>query len=194
WWGRSWFSRPGVGIYLSLWLQPPLAPDHLPRLTLLAGLAAVRAVDAYSRGRASLKWPNDVLLNGKKMAGILCEFCETSAGDPGVILGIGINVNHSVEDFPKELRAIATSLRIENGEPVDRTGLILSLLHHLDQEYQAFLVGGEMELAAKWSEHTDMFGQRIALTRGREVLHGTALGLDAWGNLRMRTSEGREMT
>ncbi len=191
--GRSWHSLPGMGLYLSAVLKPRVAPEHLSQLTLLAGVAAVLTVNEFTSQKVRLKWPNDILINGKKLAGILCEYCVFDNGDTGVILGIGINVNHTASDFPEELRTTATSLLLETGHRIDRLTLTLSLLEHLDQQYQAYLLGGEQGVIRQWAEHTDMFGKKVRITRGRESITGTATGLDSWGNLLLRTETGEEM-
>ncbi|MFQ5451525.1 MAG: biotin--[acetyl-CoA-carboxylase] ligase [Nitrospinaceae bacterium] len=189
---RSWISVPEVGIYLSVILKPRISPDHIPQLTLLAGVAAVSAVNAFSRTPARLKWPNDILLKGKKLCGVLCEYCPPEENKGGIVMGIGINVNHGPSQFPEDLRNTATSLKIENGEPVDRLALILSVLNHLDQEYEAYLLGGEQQVIKKWADHSDMFGKHILLTQGSSSTGGTAVGLDSLGRLKVLTDDGRE--
>ncbi len=109
------------------------------------------------------------------------------------MVGIGINANQNLSHFPEELAPIATSLFIENKVVVDRTALILSLLTHLDQEYESFLLGDDAALVKKWSENTDMFGKEITLNRGSEHFQGTALRLDPLGRLVVRSHEGQEM-
>lgn len=190
--GRSWVSPPGLGIYLSVLLTPTLSPRQFPSLTLLAGVAAVTAINEFSHTPAMLKWPNDILLKGKKLCGILCELLPLENQRSGVVVGIGININHSATQFPKELRHSATSLKIENGAPVDRFHLVRSLLNHLDSEYEACLVAGPAPLVKKWTEHTDMFDKQISLKQGKSVIHGTAVRLDPLGNLVIRTPDGRE--
>jgi BirA family transcriptional regulator, biotin operon repressor / biotin---[acetyl-CoA-carboxylase] ligase len=190
--GRSWESSPGTGVYMSVLLKPEIQPQRLPLLTLLAGVAAVQAVNAFANRKAQLKWPNDILLNGKKISGILSEYHPTPGGGNAVIIGIGVNANHSPSDFPEELRSIATSLRIETGRPVDRTALACALIRHLDREYNAFLQG-ESDVIEKWMHYSDMSGKKVSVTRGTAVIHGTALGLDSLGRLLIRTTDGKEM-
>ena len=122
--GRTWHSAPGTGIYISTLIRPNLPPEQLPILTLMAGLATVKAVNEFTSNRAQLKWPNDLLLNGKKIAGILCEYYPKNI--PAVIIGIGINVNQT--QFPTEIKEIATSLKLETGEEINRTALIKQLI------------------------------------------------------------------
>jgi len=192
--GRTWHSPTETGIYLSVLLKPRLAPDHLPRLTLMAGVAAVFALNEFSPRRATLKWPNDILISGKKVCGLLCEHARSSEGTTGVVIGVGINVNQLPEQFPEELKGTATSLLIENDSPVERVPLIRSFLNHLDQEYQAYLMDGGQEMIRKWSDHTDLFEKQVTVTRGSDITCGTALRLDESGRLVVRTDEGKELT
>ncbi|MDA0692442.1 MAG: biotin--[acetyl-CoA-carboxylase] ligase [Nitrospinae bacterium] len=191
--GRSWVSPPGTGIYMSVLLKPQIQPQRLPQLTLLAGLASVQAINEFSSQKVQLKWPNDILLNGKKLCGILSEYHATQSGESAVIIGIGVNVNHSRNDFPEDLRPIATSLMIETGSPVDRQALATAIIRHLDQEYDAYLQNRSPDVINKWANHSDMFGKKISVTKGKSVIHGTALGLDSEGRLLMRTKSGEEI-
>ena len=184
---------PGVGLYLSVILKPNIQSRRLPQLTLLAGLAATLAINEFTDQKASLKWPNDILLNEKKCCGILSETHPASDGETGVIVGIGINVNHSLSDFPDELKSTATSLRIETGNAIDRLSLICALLGHLDEQYIAFLNGKEQTLMEKWLENSDLVGKKITVTHGKSATNGTALGLDSNGRLLMRSEKGEEL-
>lgn len=191
--GRSWISIPGVGIYMSVILKPRIQPERLPQLTLLAGVAAVQSINEFTNKKAQLKWPNDILLNGKKLSGILSEYHTTQNGETGVIIGIGINANHSPSDFPEDLRPLATSLGIETGDPVDRQTLATSLIRHLDREYDAFLGDNDSAILKKWTDHSDMFGKKIVAARGGKEIQGTAFGLDLRGRLLIRTQQGKEL-
>lgn len=189
--GRSWHSEPGAGIYFSILLKPHISPSHCPRLTLMSAVAVVQAINKFSKTKATLKWPNDILINKKKLCGILSEYCKNQNQD-AVIIGIGVNANHT--QFPEQLSEIATSLRIENREPVDRVELLRSILVHLDEEYLSFMSDKEYPLAQKWTRHSDMFGKTISLTLGTEKTSGVALRLDNAGNLIVRTEDGRELS
>lgn len=189
--GRSWYSEGGVGLYLSLLLKPDIAPLHYPQLTLMAAVAVIDAINEFSNLPATLKWPNDILLKGKKLCGVLAEYCQNSNNN-GAIIGIGINVNQP--KFPEPLREIATSLRIENGKMVNRLELLRSVIGHLDKEYQAFLADGANPLTQKWTQRSDMFGKNVTLTQGTHIISGTALRLDENGNLILRTENGDEQS
>ena len=192
--GRTWMSLSGIGLYLSVILKPDIQLRLLPQLTLLAGLATTLAINEFIRKKAQLKWPNDILLNGKKCCGILCETHVSKNGEAGVIIGIGINANHSIPDFPDDLTSSATSLMIETGNVIDRQALVHALICNLDQQYDAYLGNGEQTVIEKWLENSDMVGKKITVTLGKSAIHGTALGLDSQGRLLMRSEKGEELT
>lgn len=191
--GREWISMPGLGIYLSVILKPQIHPQRLSQLTLLAGLATTLAINEFTPKKALLKWPNDVLLNGKKCCGILSETHPTRTGETGMIVGIGINANHLPPDFPDGIKSTATSLRIETGNPIDRLPLVCALLGHLDKQYDTFLNSQEQTLMEKWLENSDLVGKKIAVTHGKSATNGTALGLDPQGRLLLRSEKGEEL-
>jgi len=188
--GRTWHSEENVGVYLSIFLKPSLPPELLAQITLVAGVTLVQAVNEFSRARAYLKWPNDILLNGKKVAGILTENCQGNEHS-GVILGIGINVNNA--HFPFPLQHIATSMAMENGNNFERPPLITFLLNHLDQTYHSFLNEGISATIDQWNLNSDMLGKHISLTQGTQTFLGTAMKLDEEGQLVMLVNNGKEI-
>lgn len=188
--GRQWYSEPGTGIYLSAVLPAPDQPEGASRLTLVAGLAVALAINEFSAVRAELKWPNDILLNGKKVSGILCEFVQ-SHNWSGIVVGIGINCNHT--SFPTELGTIATSILHENDTPVERPQLIVETLRCLEREYRTCRDVGLEETVARWMENSEMFERRVSVTRGEDIFSGTALRLDASGRLVVLTDQGEEL-
>ena len=135
--GRAWHSEKSSGIYMTVLLRPKISPVHAPLVTLLAGLAARHAVAEQTGLEADLRWPNDLLLRGKKFSGILTEMHAEPDRVHFVIVGIGLNVNHT--RMPDELAAIATSLRMETGQSHSRVELVAKLLRHLDSYYNRFL-------------------------------------------------------
>lgn len=190
--GRTWHSPKGLGIYLSALIKPQTANPS--PLTLMAGVACVSAIKPFLTEEGpnpSLKWPNDILIQGKKLAGILCELCDGKSG--WLVIGIGINVNHLPSDFPDSLQEIATSLKMEGGGPVDKAALIRSLIIQLDREYRSWQLEGTPALVKRWSEHTRMFGKQINVNRGGSNFHGTAKRLDEEGQLVVLTKNGEEM-
>ena len=191
--GRSWYSPKRLGIYFSALLRPQT--DNLPTLTLMAGVACVLAIKSFfphKKPEPFLKWPNDILINGKKLAGILCESCDEESG--WFVIGIGINVNHLTTDFPDSLLGKATSLKIETGRAVDKSSLIRSLIINLDQEYSNWLLEGTPVLAKRWSDHSRMFGHSITVNRGGSIFHGTAKKIDELGRLVVLTKNGEEIS
>jgi BirA family biotin operon repressor/biotin-[acetyl-CoA-carboxylase] ligase len=191
--GRNWLSSPEVGLYFSIILKPNIHPQRQPQLTLLAGLATTLAINEFTLQKARLKWPNDILLNGKKCCGILSETHPIHDGKTGVIVGIGINANHSLSDFPVELKTTATSLMIETENEIDRMALVSAVLGHFDKLYDAFLKDEEYAFMEQWLENSDMIGKKITVSRGDSVTCGTALGLDSDGRLLLRADNGEEM-
>lgn len=152
----------------------------------MAGVATASAIQQLAP--VKLKWPNDILLNGKKLAGILCEYIPDT--NPAVIVGIGINLNQT--RFPENIQDIATSLKLETGETVNRTDFIINLLQNLDSEYKEFLQGKNENLIRKWTEQSDMFGKTVTIYKKSKTLVGTALGLNPQGKLILQTAEGKK--
>ena len=189
--GRDWHSPKGTGVYFSALVSPKIEPALFPPITLASGLATVLALQNFSKSPPYLKWPNDILINGKKVSGILCELCENNP--LSVIIGIGINVNQEIEHFSEPLKKTATSLLLENGTKVDREQLIISLIKSLDIVYEDFLKNGPQSIAEQWARHTDLFGKKITLVRGGVVYTGTAVRLTEEGKLEIVSNEGESL-
>ncbi|MBT5472304.1 MAG: biotin--[acetyl-CoA-carboxylase] ligase [Nitrospina sp.] len=186
--GRVWHSEPGTGIYISTLIRPNLPPEQLPILTLMAGLATAMAVNDFIPQPAQLKWPNDLLLNGKKVAGVLCEYHSLEI--PAVIIGIGINVNQN--QFPKDIKNIATSLKLESGTEINRTELIKNLITQLDHQYSELVENKIQALIENWTRHTDLFGKTITLNKSNQSITGKATRLDEQGRLVLINASGEE--
>jgi BirA family transcriptional regulator, biotin operon repressor / biotin---[acetyl-CoA-carboxylase] ligase len=184
--GRSWHSEPGVGLYLSVLLRPRFQPENLACITLMAGVATASTIKLHAP--AKLKWPNDLLLNGKKLAGVLCEYVPGTP--PAIIVGIGVNLNHT--QFPEDIQGQATSLKLETGKTLDRTTLVLSLLKNLATEYEEILQGNIGNLIRKWTDQSEMFGQTVTVYQKGETLVGKALGLNPQGKLILQIHEGEQ--
>jgi len=132
--GRSWFAPPRSAVLVSINLRPPLETQRLPELSLVAGVAAADAIGEVTRIRPEVRFPNDVLVGGRKVAGILAE-----ARDRRVVLGIGINANLSDEDLPAAVDTPPTSLRLATGATIDRARLLVALLDHLEERYDSWI-------------------------------------------------------
>ncbi len=187
--GRVWHSESGTGIYLSMLIQPNLSPEKLSIVTLMAGLATAIAVNEFIPQPAQLKWPNDLLLNNKKIAGVLCEYHATKV--PAVIIGIGINVNHT--QFPADIKDIATSLKLESGLEINRTTLIRQLVTQLDFQYDELKNNKVQTLIDNWTRHSDLFGKSISIKKGDQIITGKALKLDPLGRLILLNESGKEI-
>lgn len=189
--GRRWESPASLNLYLSLVLRPPLEADRPTQIPLVAGLATCEALRRWTS--AMLKWPNDVLIAGRKAAGILAEAETGGSKPPALVLGIGVNVNAGGEDFPPELRTTATSLRIAVGHPLDRAQVLVAVLDQLERWYERWARDGFAPLVPEWCARTAMLGRKVRVTAAAEVLEGVAVGLDESGALRLRDRHGREV-
>jgi len=190
--GRSWESPPGTNLYLSIILRPPVDPSDAPQITLLAGVAAARALSDVSGLKCLIKWPNDILLRGKKLAGILAEMEGEGARVGFVILGIGVNVNWRREDFPADLGVKATSLRAESGREISRAAAAAGLLGELEKEYTAFIREGfSPRLKDEWNRLSWINGKEVTLSLPEGEISGRALGLDTDGALLLLDGKGK---
>jgi BirA family transcriptional regulator, biotin operon repressor / biotin---[acetyl-CoA-carboxylase] ligase len=188
--GRTWQSEQAVGIYVTLLLRPKLAPVQAPLLTMMAGLSAHAAIQAVTGLEVDVKWPNDLLIHGKKVGGILTEMHAEPAAVRFVIVGIGINANQ--EKFAGELGAIATSLRIEAAKQVSRMELLVRLLREFESDYNRFLREGAKGVTARFEKVSSYAnGKRVRVTNGTESFTGTTAGLGAEGLLQVRRDDGQ---
>ena len=147
--GYGWFSPPGCGIWTSVLLRPRLSAAQTPPLTLCAAAAVARALENAAGVAVQIKWPNDLLMRDRKVAGILAETRAVAGDEPVIVIGMGINVNHTPDLFPDELSAIATSLRIESGGPVRRQDLLLTILASFESAYGDYLASGAASVLAQ---------------------------------------------
>jgi BirA family transcriptional regulator, biotin operon repressor / biotin---[acetyl-CoA-carboxylase] ligase len=189
--GRTWYSEKSKGIYCSIILRPPLAPAAAPSLSLMAGLAAQVAVSSSTGLPADIRWPNDLLINTRKVCGILTEMSAEVDRLHAVVIGLGINVNHS--EMPAELKPIATSLRIEGGKPFSRIHLLIVLLKELERHYHLLLEAGSAEIAERWAAvSTYARGKRVRIRTASGEYEAITAGLDPTGALRIRRESGAE--
>ncbi|MCU0798674.1 MAG: biotin--[acetyl-CoA-carboxylase] ligase [Candidatus Thermoplasmatota archaeon] len=187
--GRS-FSSPIGGLYLSVVLRPKIAPELISPLPLVFGLSAAKAIGCTTKVNALVKWPNDVLVNGKKVCGILSLSASSKGRLDSVIAGIGMNVNSRVSDLPNELSSTATTLHDVTGHEVDMEELLRNLLYFMDLHYSMFLEGGTDALLDEWSERSSTLKRRVMIDIGTTTVEGTALGVDRTGALLVRTDDG----
>ncbi len=191
--GRKWHSERAAGIYATLLLRPKLAPVQAPLLTMMAGLSAHTAVQAVTGLEVDLKWPNDLLIQGKKVGGILTEMHAEPGQIRFVIVGIGLNVNQ--EKFPGELANTATSLRMEAGKAQSRMELLVRLLREFEGDYNRFVHEGVASVVARFESISSYAkGKRVRVTNGTESYAGTTAGLGPEGLLQVQRDDGRMMT
>jgi BirA family transcriptional regulator, biotin operon repressor / biotin---[acetyl-CoA-carboxylase] ligase len=188
--GRKWISPAGKGLWFSILLRPNLHPVAATQLTVAAASALVRAIRIQTQLRPEIKWPNDIYIHGKKVAGILMEMGAEMDRVQFVTLGIGVDVNLQTADFPPELRQIATSLRIESGKPVDRADLAARILLDLDRDYGRICRGEFASVANEWEERCSTLGHTVAIQTGARRIQGRAESLDEDGALLIRTEHG----
>ncbi|PLX95087.1 MAG: biotin--[acetyl-CoA-carboxylase] ligase [Desulfuromonas sp.] len=187
--GRHWTSPPGVNLYVSMVLRPSIPPRDAPQLTFLSSVAVARAVKEVTGLEPKVKWPNDILIAGKKVAGLLNEMSAETEGVHHVILGIGLNVNMTQEQFPEDLRYPATSLALAAGRSFPRQALLVALLRHLDALYGLYQHEGAAPIVSAWESWFDLVGERIEVASD-ETFQGTVLGLAEDGALLVRRDNG----
>ncbi len=177
--GRTWADEPGESLMLSLLLRPDVPVDSLAPLALVAGIAVAEALPIAAR----LRWPNDVVIGGAKVAGILAELETPARGDPYVVLGIGINVNIAAAKLPATDRLPATSLLVETGERHDRLTLLLAVTTRLQAAYREWEELGFSALFDRFRALDDLAGREVEVQLGDELLVGLAAGVDESGRL-----------
>jgi BirA family biotin operon repressor/biotin-[acetyl-CoA-carboxylase] ligase len=188
--GRKWVSPAGKGLWFSVLLRPDLRPQEATQLTVASATALRRAIESETGLKPEIKWPNDILIRGKKVAGILTELSAELDKVRHVILGIGVDVNLSAGEFPSELRKQATSLKMELGKSVVRPELATAILHELDRDY-ARVCRGQFEVVAdEWEKHCATIGVNVVIQIGEREVCGWAESLGDDGALLLRTQHG----
>jgi BirA family biotin operon repressor/biotin-[acetyl-CoA-carboxylase] ligase len=185
--GHVWHSEAGSGIYVSVVLRPKVGPEALPVLTMALGLATAEAIARTTDLACDLRWPNDVMLDGRKVAGILVQFLDGAA-----VAGIGVNVNHAA--FPPELAGDATSLRIVSGREYSREGLLVEVLGSVDSFVRMFSQAGRSAVISQFARRSSYAaGKRVQVELTEGTVTGTTAGLDPSGFLKVRSDDGSEV-
>jgi len=190
--GRPWFSPPGVNLYVSIILRPSIVIRNAPLITLMTAVATAKATKVFSGLQPRIKWPNDLLINDKKVAGLLNEMKCTGVKVEFVVLGIGINVNMTLGIVPEEMRSIATSLREELGYDISRVEFLCALLREVEKEYLGFLTGEPERMLRQWEEFSQMVGKLVEMRSSHEVIRGRVKGIDFDGSLLLSIPDGSE--
>jgi len=188
--GRKWISPARKGLWFSILLRPDLSPQMTTRLTVASATALRRAIKLQTGCSPEIKWPNDILMGGKKVAGILTEMSAELDRVRYVILGIGVDVNLTANDFPPDLRKIATSLRIETGKPASRAELAVNIFRELDRDYALICAGKFTGVADEWESHCTTIGREVTVQLGARQIRGCVESLDDDGALLLRSEHG----
>jgi BirA family biotin operon repressor/biotin-[acetyl-CoA-carboxylase] ligase len=183
--GRTWASPRG-GIYFSVILRPQVTPTEVSKLTLVMAVSVAETVREMTGARAMIKWPNDILIDGRKICGILTELKAEQDMTSFVVVGIGINVNTKQASLPPG----ATSIAKETGREWSRIDLARALLKNIESHYLAFRKGGFGEIVEEWKKLSSVLGRRIKIAERTKIIEGTALDIDAGGALVVRLDNG----
>jgi BirA family biotin operon repressor/biotin-[acetyl-CoA-carboxylase] ligase len=189
--GRSWHSPSGKGLYFSIVLYPKIDVAKMPALSQVAALSVCKVIEKLTKTETLVKWPNDCLLNGKKVAGILLEASAELDKVAYVILGIGININIIKKELPSSLRSKATSLVIESDKEFDKIEILKLLLYELEKSYNSFCKYGLRFIGPELTKKSVVLGRKLDYKLGRKKITGTAIGLDENGALRVKV--GRDV-
>jgi BirA family biotin operon repressor/biotin-[acetyl-CoA-carboxylase] ligase len=188
---RTWFSPSGINLYFSLLLRPNVELALAPSLPLVVGLAVTEALVACAPALLpKIKWPNDILVNGKKICGILCELQTKQSHVDYIVVGVGINVNLTADQLPAELKECATSILIENGTPLKREQLLAAILNRLEPIYDNWRAFGFKPLVQNINALDALRGATIRMDLSGSPIEGIASGIQDDGSLLLQTAKG----
>ena len=191
--GRSWHSPAGLGLYVSFILRPGVPAASASGVLMAVGLGAAEAAERTRLQRVvGIKWPNDLVVEGRKLGGILMEMGVQGGVLEWCVAGIGLNVNHTAADFPVELRDRAISLRQCCHRNVDRLGVLLDLVERVSQWYEVFLAEGTAPLLPHWRRRSAIMNRVVRVETAGGAVMGTVVGLENDGALRVRLESGAE--
>jgi BirA family biotin operon repressor/biotin-[acetyl-CoA-carboxylase] ligase len=188
--GRTWHSEPESGLYFSLVARPRIPASLAPLFTLATAVAMHNAVERLTKLNVDIKWPNDLLVDGKKVCGILSEIRAEVDRVHALIIGVGLNVNHA--RFPEPLEPIATSLQLASGRSQSRLEIVLEFLEEFENLFTLFEKVGPSAVIEPWTQHSSFAeGRRIKIDDGYRVIEGTTRGLNRFGALRVERNDGK---
>jgi len=188
--GRSWYSPDGKGLWFSVILRPPISPSDASKLTLVASVAVAKTIRDYTGLAAGIKWPNDILLNNRKVAGILTEMSAEIDKVNYLVIGIGINVNIDEKSIIPELRDTMISLSENKGAHIDRVGLFAGVLNNLDFFYGEFIKGKFESILNVWKELSVTLNRWVTVTSISSRDEGIAFDIDDDGVLLLMKKDG----
>jgi len=187
---RDWVSPPNVNLYFTVLLKPPFAPKNATIITLMAAVAVVSAIREYTGLDAVIKWPNDILIRDKKVGGILTEMKSGMDSIDLIALGVGVNVNMALNMLPGDIKPLATSLKEEKGEYINRAGLLKAIFARLEYWYKSLLEGRRKALFDEWLRLDSTIGKEISVKTLERVISGIAEGISDEGELIVRFPSG----
>ena len=187
---RKWYSPKYAGVWMSLIVKPNIPLMQAPQLTLLTAVAVAQGIEETTGITPFIKWPNDILMDGKKVTGILTEMQAEADRIHSIIIGIGINVNQTETDFPEELQQIASSLSIQTGEVLSREKVICSILKKMENLYFQYCSEGFAPIKTLWESYAISVGKVITATTPQKKITGIALGITDEGVLLMKDEAG----
>jgi BirA family biotin operon repressor/biotin-[acetyl-CoA-carboxylase] ligase len=188
--GRSWHSEPETGLYLSLVLRPQISPGFAPLFTLGCAVALHHAIERQTSLDVDIKWPNDLLVNGRKVAGILAEIQADLDRIHVLVIGVGLNVNHTT--LPEDLVDRATSLRLVSGHSHSRIEILVDFLEQFEGLIDRFHAGGPEVIVSEWTRHSSFaHGRQVEIADGPRIIAGVTKGLNPFGGLRVETLNGQ---
>ena len=193
---RLWFSPPGTNLYFSIFLRPGLPATRLPQIPMLTACALHRMLLKIApEMRCQLKWPNDIWCNERKLSGILCECPPANSQPPTIVVGIGINVNSNLEDFPPDLRDIATSMAIASEHPYLRETVLAEFLNEFDALYDQWKQEEDLSFIADyWAKYDLLKGRNIGLATLEQEIRGTVVGYTPQGFMLFQLPDGTTKT
>ncbi|MFI5303908.1 MAG: biotin--[acetyl-CoA-carboxylase] ligase [Nitrospiria bacterium] len=186
--GREWFSPQHSNLYFSILLRPSISTQILGWISLASGVALSKGINSYTGLESRVKWPNDILVKGKKIGGILIETHIEGSRLSHLVLGVGINVN--MTHFPKAIATLATSIKKELGHPIQREPLMVHLIEGIERQLEALYHTGPESLADEWKLLSDTIGQEVSVTIGEKAIQGRAIDIDPYGALILKKSDG----
>lgn len=187
---RRWISPPGVNLYCSVILDPASVSGDVQLVTLAAAVAVASAIREDAGINAEIKWPNDILVNSRKVCGILVEMRSMGGSPRLLIVGIGVNVNMHMDAFDDDLKGLATSLMIEKGHSLDRGSLFNGILSRLEGIYKILLNGDKAAVIHKWYRLNCTIGKKVSIRDQDSIITGIADGINDRGELLVRLSSG----
>ncbi|MDK2811588.1 MAG: BirA family transcriptional regulator [Petroclostridium sp.] len=193
--GRNWDSPPHTGIWMSIVLRPDIIPAQAPFITILAALAVARSLEQVTQVSPGIKWPNDIVLDKRKVCGILTEMSAEIERVNYIVVGIGINVNTDIEDFPAGLQKTAASVKMITGQAVDRKSLVVKILENFEEVYTgAKDMNVRSSLMDEYRKYSLTLGSKVKAVYQTQEIEGTAVEITDNGELIIETEDGVRQT